>query len=161
MPNNRPSSPWRRLALDVFGWVLVAGGLAALVLPGPGLLLLAAGLWVLSQSYTWAERLLEPVKRQAFKTAAESVETWPRILMSSLFALCVAGVGVVWGMHPGAPSWWPVDARWWLLGGWGTGVVLIASGLLALGLIVWSFRTFRVKHDSIEHVLDEKGLEEA
>lgn len=33
----------------VVGWVLLALGLAALVLPGPGLLMIAAGLAVLSQ----------------------------------------------------------------------------------------------------------------
>ena len=34
-------------------------GIAALVLPGPGLLLLALGLWVLAKNYRWADRLLE------------------------------------------------------------------------------------------------------
>jgi len=151
---------WQRIGLEIVGWVLVLAGLAALVLPGPGLVLLAAGLWVHSQSYEWADRLLDPVKRQAYKTAADSVETWPKIVMSSLFALGLVAVGIVWGIHPDTPSWWPVDDKWWLLGGWGTGIVLIASGILALGLIVWSFKAFRVEHDTIEHVLEEHGLDE-
>jgi hypothetical protein len=154
----RPRS--QRVALEIVGWVLVVAGIAALVLPGPGLVLLAAGLWVHSHSYAWAERMLEPVKRQAYKTAAESVETWPRIILSSIFAIGVSLVGVVWGLHPDAPSWWPLDEKWWLVGGWGSGAVMICSGIVALGLIIWSFKTFRLQHDTIEHVLDEKGLDE-
>ncbi len=149
----------QRVALEVVGWLLVLAGLAALVLPGPGLVLLALGLWVHSHSYEWADRMLDPVKRQAYKSAADSVETWPRIVMSSLAALAIAVAGVVWGLAPASPSWWPIDDKWWLLGGWGTGAVLIASGLVALGMIAWSYRTFRVQHDTIEHVLDEKGLD--
>jgi hypothetical protein len=133
---------------------------AALVLPGPGLLLLALGLWVHSFSYQWAERLLEPVKRQAYKAAADGVETWPRIVISCLGALWIMGVGVVWGMRPDPPSWWPVDERWWLVGGWGTGIGLIVSGCIALGLILWSFKTFRIEGATIESVLEEHGLEE-
>lgn len=148
----------KRLALEILGWLLVAAGLAALVLPGPGLLLLAAGLWVHSHNYEWADNLLDPVKRAAYRTAAESVQSWWRILGSSLGALCLIAIGVVWGLHPGSPSWWPIDDKWWLLGGWGTGLVLIASGIVALGLIVWSYRRFRVEGDTLEHVFDEKGL---
>ncbi len=153
-------SPAQRLGLEILGWVLVAAGLAAIVLPGPGLLLLALGLWVHSQSYEWADRMLDPVKRQAYRSAADSVETWPRIVMSSVGALGISATGVVWGLHPDAPSWWPVDEKWWLVGGWGTGVVLIASGIVALGMIVWSYRHFRVGGESIEEVLEEKGLDE-
>lgn len=150
----------QRVALEILGWVLVLAGVAALVLPGPGLLLLAAGLWVHSQSYEWADRMLDPVKRAAYKGAADSVETWPRIILSSLFAIGISVVGVVWGLEPDAPEWWPIDEKWWLAGGWTTGGVLIASGIVALGLIVWSYKTFRVGHDTIEHVLAEKGLDE-
>jgi len=71
-------SSWlRRTGIIVVGWALVLGGIAALVLPGPGLLLLLAGLIVLSQEYEWAERRLEPVRIKAFTTAAASVQTWP------------------------------------------------------------------------------------
>jgi hypothetical protein len=160
MSEVRRRSRAQRVALEVVGWLLVVAGIAALVLPGPGLVLLAAGLWVHSQNYQWADRMLDPVKRQAYKTAADSVESWPRIIFSSLFAIGISVAGVVWGLHPDAPSWWPIDDKWWLVGGWGTGAVLVASGIVALGLIIWSFKTFRIEHDTIEHVLDEKGLDE-
>jgi hypothetical protein len=47
----------------VIGWILVLVGLAAMILQGPGLLFLFAGLAILSQQFTWAKRRVEPVKR--------------------------------------------------------------------------------------------------
>ncbi len=118
-------------------------GIAALVLPGPGLLALFAGLAVLSQQYEWAERRLRPVERAAKKTAADSVQSWPRIILSGLFTACLVAVGVLWILQPEAPEPWPLDDRWWLFGGWPTGATLIASGLLAAAMIVFSFRHYR------------------
>lgn len=137
----------RRVAIEVVGWTLVVAGLAALVLPGPGLLALFAGLAVLSQQYDWAERRLEPVKVAAYRSAADSVQTWPRIVASCLGALTIAAFGVVWIVRPDVPGWWPVRESWWLPGGWGTGITLIASAIFALGIIVWSFRRFRGLED--------------
>jgi hypothetical protein len=138
----------RRLVLEVLGWALVAGGIAAIVLPGPGLLMLFAGLALLSQQYVWAERRVEPVKKRAVQAAADGVQTWPRILLSTLGALWLIGLGVVWGVRPDAPGWWPLDDRWWLWGGWGTGVTLIVSGLAAGALIVYAFRQYRHQRTS-------------
>jgi hypothetical protein len=133
----------RRLALESLGWLLVVGGLAAIVLPGPGLLAIVAGLALLSQQYEWAQRRLEPVKQRALQTAADGVETWPRILLSCLGVSVLIGLGIVWGVGPDAPGWWPVHERWWLPGGWGTGASLITSGLIAMALIGYSYRHFR------------------
>jgi uncharacterized protein (TIGR02611 family) len=133
----------RRLALEVLGWTLVVLGIAALVLPGPGLLMLFGGLAVLSQQYTWAERRVRPVERAAKKAAAESVQTWPRIAASLLGVVWLTGLGVVWGLRPPAPEWWPLRESWWLLGGWGTGATLIASAAIALAMIVYSFGKYR------------------
>ncbi len=131
-----------RRGLEVAGWLLVTLGLAALVLPGPGLLLLAGGLAVLSTRYTWAKRRLAPVKRQARHFAALSVKTWGSIGLSSLGAMILIALGIVWGIGPQAPGWWPVDTQWWLFGGWGTGCTLIVSGLIGLSLLGYSL----VKH---------------
>ena len=65
----------KRVLLEVVGWVLVLAGIAALVLPGPGLLLLAAGLFVLSQQYEWAERRVDPILDRALIGAATGVES--------------------------------------------------------------------------------------
>ncbi|CUR55851.1 conserved membrane hypothetical protein [metagenome] len=133
----------KRVALEVLGWTLVVGGIAALVLPGPGLLALFAGLAVLSQQYEWAERRLEPVKAKAFQTAADGVRTWPRIIASVIAGCLVIACGVLWFLQPAAPQWWPVRDSWWLFGGPWAGVTLVLSGIVALALIVYSYRNFR------------------
>lgn len=133
----------KRVALEALGWVLVVGGIAALVLPGPGLLAIFAGLALLSQQYEWAERRVEPVKKQALKAAADSVATWPRIAVSCLGVASLVGLGVLFGLRPDAPGWWPIHDRWWLPGGWGTGTSLIVSAMIALAMIVYSYRNFR------------------
>lgn len=140
----RTGAALRRLVLEVVGWAIMAAGVAALLLPGPGLLLLFIGLVVLAQQYHWAERRIEPVKRAALKTASDSVQSVLRILASVAGCIWLIGLGVVWGEQLiGAPGWWPLRESWWLPGGWGTGGTLIASGLLALGLMIYSFRRFR------------------
>lgn len=133
----------KRLLLELLGWLLLAAGVAALVLPGPGLLAIVGGLALLSQQYSWAERRLEPVKERAMRAAADGVATWPRILMSCLGAALLLGLGVVWGLGPDVPDWWPLDEKWWLPGGWGTGSSLIVSAVAALVLIGYSLRRFR------------------
>lgn len=145
MNDKRPKSARavRRLVLEIVGWVLLAAGVAAIFLPGPGLLLMVAGLAVLSEQYEWAERRLEPVKVMAFKAAADGVQTWPRIIASCSGAIALGAVGVYWGIQPDAPDWWPIGDNWWLIGGWGTGATLILSAIIALCFIVYSFRRFR------------------
>ncbi|MCU1376561.1 MAG: hypothetical protein JWO68_3847 [Actinomycetia bacterium] len=61
---------WRsskRIAVSVVGGVLVVGGLAMLVLPGPGLLVIVAGFAVLGTEYAWAAAALERSKGMAQK----------------------------------------------------------------------------------------------
>ena len=128
---------WGRLTV---GWILLVLGVAGLVLPGPGLLMIAAGLTILSQQYLWARRRLAPVRARAVKAAAASVRSWPAVTISVLLAL-----GVIWGLQPDPPAWWPLAERWWLPGGWGPGSTMIFSGCLALGLIAVSYWHFRVR----------------
>ena len=133
----------RRLVLETVGWGLVLVGIAALVLPGPGLLAIFGGLAVLSQQYEWAERHLEPVKKRAVQAATDSVATWPRIIGSCLAAGLLVAAGILWCVRPDAPGWWPWRESWWLVGGWSTGITQIGSGLIAFVTIAVSFRRFR------------------
>lgn len=48
----------RRVGVGVAGGLLIIVGVVLLVLPGPGLLVIAAGLAVLATEFTWASRLL-------------------------------------------------------------------------------------------------------
>ena len=136
-------NPAIRLTLQIVGWVLVVVGIAALVLPGPGLLTLFAGLVILSQELAWAQRFVTPVKHAALKSASEGVQTWLRICGSLLGVAALVAVGLAWGLWRTAPSWWPLADKWWLPGGWGTAGTLFGSAALALGLLIYSFRRFR------------------
>ncbi len=139
----------KRVLLEVVGWLLVLAGIAALVLPGPGLLLLAAGLFVLSQQYEWAERRVDPILDRALLGAAQGVEATWKVALSVLFALGLGACGVLWIESPPAPDWWGLSDSWWLPGGIATGITQIASALVALGLIVWSYRRYHGHPDRV------------
>lgn len=47
------------MVVAVVGFVLLGVGAALLVLPGPGLLVIAAGIAVLSLEFEWAGRLVD------------------------------------------------------------------------------------------------------
>lgn len=57
----------KRVAVAVVGGVLVVAGLALLVLPGPGFLVIALGFAVLATEFAWAHHALEAGKRGARK----------------------------------------------------------------------------------------------
>ena len=141
----------KRVVLEGLGWLLIVAGLAALLLPGPGLLALFAGLALLATQYEWAERRLVPVRSAALKGAADTVRSWPNILFSASLAVGILALGIVWGLQPDVPAWWPIADKWWLAGGWGTGATLIASGLLAMGTIAYSYTHFRNTKSGLKH----------
>lgn len=132
----------RKTWVTVLGWVVLLVGIAALILPGPGLLLMVAGLVILSQEYEWAERRVEPVKVKAFEMAASGVKTWPRVAGSTLSALVLMGIGVFWTVDPEIPEFWLIGPEL-PFGGIGSGMSIIVSSLVALGLVVYSVRRFR------------------
>lgn len=139
----RGTAAIKRLALEVVGWLLVAAGIAAIFLPGPGLLMLLGGLAILSQQYEWAERRVRPVEEAAMRAASEGVQSSFRIVLSLLGVVWLWVTGAIWIWRPPAPSWWPLADSWWLLGGPTTGISLVISGFIALALIVYSIRRFR------------------
>ena len=55
----------KRLAVTVVGAALVVAGLAMLVLPGPGILIVALGFAVLGTEYAWAAAALDRTKKVA------------------------------------------------------------------------------------------------
>lgn len=140
----------KRIVLETLGWTLLLLGIAAIFLPGPGLLGIFAGLALLSQQYDWAERRVEPMRLRAMLGAAEGVETWPRIIASCLGAVALAAFGVLWIMKPPTPDWWPLDDVWWLPGGVWTGVTQVSSAFIAVGLIVYSYRRFHGDPDAAD-----------
>lgn len=57
----------KTIITTVFGFTLLIIGAAMLVLPGPGLVVIAFGLVVLSAEFVWARRALDRMKDQAQK----------------------------------------------------------------------------------------------
>lgn len=55
----------KRLAVSIGGLVLLALGLVLMVLPGPGILFIIAGLAVLATEYVWAQRMLNYAREKA------------------------------------------------------------------------------------------------
>ena len=52
----------RRIAISIVGGTVLAIGVAMLVLPGPGLVVIPIGLAILGAEYAWARRWLRKVK---------------------------------------------------------------------------------------------------
>ena len=115
-------------------------GFALLVLPGPGLLLVLAGLLVLATAFPAAQRFVRPVRERARKAAEQSVSTRLRLAFSVLTGVVLIAAGVVWWL-------WCTTLP---LGGWPSGSSLILSGIILLALLVISYR--RVKGHSASSV---------
>ncbi|GAB4081546.1 TIGR02611 family protein [Modestobacter muralis] len=98
-----------RLGVGIVGGLVVAVGIVAIPLPGPGWLIVFAGLFVLATEFLWAERVLEYARRR--------VEGWTdwlgrqsavvRVAVALLTAAFVYGVLVVTLHLTGVPHWVP------------------------------------------------------
>jgi len=62
----------RRAAVFVVGVALLAVGLIMFVTPGPGIVLVVAGLAILATEFAWAEHLLDQARKQAAKAGQAS-----------------------------------------------------------------------------------------
>jgi uncharacterized protein (TIGR02611 family) len=62
----------KRAVITVIGFVLIIGGIILLPLPGPGWLVIFAGLAVLATEYVWAQRALDAAKRKAKAAASKA-----------------------------------------------------------------------------------------
>ena len=125
----------KKVGAGVLGGVLLIAGVALLVLPGPGLLLVLAGLLVLASAFPAAQRFVRPVRERARKAAEESVSTRSRLAFSVLTGVTLIATGVVWWLVPTLP-----------LGGWPTGSSLILSGIILLALLVVTYRRVKGRH---------------
>ncbi|MFC6094348.1 PGPGW domain-containing protein [Saccharothrix lopnurensis] len=126
--------PVKQVGVVVVGSALLVVGVLLLVLPGPGLLLVLAGLIVLASEFPALERYVDPVRDRAMKAAEDSVSSPLRIAGSVTAGLLLIAAGVVWGVVRSLP-----------FGGWSTGSSLILSGLVLLALLGWSYRRVRAR----------------
>ncbi|GII75882.1 hypothetical protein Sru01_08640 [Sphaerisporangium rufum] len=83
-----------KIVVGVLGAALVIGGLVLVPLPGPGWLIVFAGLAVLAVEFTWAHRLLEFAKRTlAAWTEWLKRQNWAvRILVGAVTLACAAAL---------------------------------------------------------------------
>lgn len=125
----------KRATVAVVGGVVLLIGVALLVLPGPGLLLVLAGLLILASEFPALERHIDPVRDRAMKAAEDSVSSPLRLAGSILCGLGLIAAGVLWGLR--VFPWLP-------FAGWSTGSSLILSGIVLFALLWWSYR--RVKN---------------
>jgi uncharacterized protein (TIGR02611 family) len=64
----------KRIGIAVVGGFLVVAGIALLVLPGPGWLVIFLGLGILATEFVWAERLLNKAKEKAQQAKSKVLE---------------------------------------------------------------------------------------
>lgn len=88
-PHERRRPRWQRAGIIAAGFAVLAAGALLLVLPGPGLLLIAAGLGMLSLEFRWAARLRVSVVRRMERVT-------PRNPLHRLI-----GLGIVLGLAVG------------------------------------------------------------
>jgi len=93
------SAAWHNVIVRVgritVGFIVLLAGLAMMILPGPGLLAIAAGLAILARDFEWADRLLLIVRDRASKAKdAATGKTGTVILL--VLALAAAAAGVYW-----------------------------------------------------------------
>jgi Putative transmembrane protein (PGPGW) len=137
------SNAAKRAAALVGGGLLLVIGVVLLVLPGPGLLLVLAGLLILANQFPGLDKYVDPVEKRALKAMEESVSSPLRVAGSALAGLALIGAGIVWGL----------DKQLWL-GGWPTGSSLIVSGVVLLALLGYSYRRVRAKRAARERGTD-------
>ncbi|SFB33017.1 PGPGW domain-containing protein [Cellulomonas marina] len=132
----------RRLAVTLVGAALLLLGLAMMVLPGPGILGIVAGLAVLASEYVWARRLLVRAKDKAEEAQRAAVASPVRTGASLVFALGMVVVGtlmvlvedVAWPLLEG-----PLDTVWSPV----TGTILVVTGLVLATTTVVTLRSAR------------------
>ncbi|MDD7969067.1 TIGR02611 family protein [Actinomycetospora lemnae] len=112
--NPRANTAWR-LAIGIIGTVVLALGVVAIPYPGPGWLIVFAGLGILATEFTWAGRLLRFARRHYDRWMA-----WvgrQNVVVKALLALLTCAI---------------VLATLWLLGAFS-----LVAELVGLGHWTW------------------------
>ena len=123
----------KKSAVTVLGVLLLAVGLAMMVLPGPGILVIVAGLAVLATEYVWARSLLDKARTQAEKAQEAAVASRVRMVGTVLFGLAMIGLGVAMlVLDADIPFWSGI-----------TGSVLIVTALILLTTTYLTVRSSR------------------
>lgn len=79
-----------RIAVIAFGTLVTLAGIGMLVLPGPGIVVVIAGLGILATEVSWAERLLAYAKKKANVESVTAQHPWIKPVSIVLMVLGVA-----------------------------------------------------------------------
>jgi uncharacterized protein (TIGR02611 family) len=85
-----------RIAVTILGVAVIAIGIVLLPLPGPGWVIIFAGLGILASEYTWARRLLAFMRRQVTKWShwLARQPLWVRLLGALLSLALLAAIAL-------------------------------------------------------------------
>jgi uncharacterized protein (TIGR02611 family) len=100
-----------RALVGLVGALVVLGGFALIPLPGPGWLIVFAGLAILATEFEWAERLLRygRSRMRAWTGWIKARSLALRLLVGALsLVVFVAGLVAAYAAWQGVPSWVPV-----------------------------------------------------
>ena len=124
----------KQVLVAVVGGLVAVVGVALLALPGPGFLLVAAGLAILATQFRWARKPL----RYASVKAQQGIDEVAKSVWRTLFAVACGAALVAVGVIAFTDVEIPYVGRFLnaLTGG-----TLIASGLFLMGLVVYARRT--------------------
>ncbi len=122
-----PAQLARRIAVTAAGVAILAVGVVLLIAPGPGVLVVALGFFVLGLEYEWANRYFERARRAGVELAERAVARPASTVLSVLGCLAIVAAGIVWALVDSLPG-----SSWW------TGGSVIAGGVIALATIVVS-----------------------
>ena len=125
---------FKRFAVTILGGALLVLGLAMMVLPGPGILVIVAGLAVLATEYVWARTLLVRAKKSAAAAQEAAVKSPARLGATIVFGvgLLALGVAMLLFQDLDVPFWSPV-----------TGGILAVTALILLVTTYLSVRAAR------------------
>lgn len=143
-----------RTGAEALGWVLIPVGIVLMPAPGPGTLVLVAGVALLARRYTWAQRVLEPLQRRAVEAAKYGVASVFRIALSLVGVAWLVTLGFIWWISPDIPEFTVLGVGFGPslpAAGWVSAVGLWVSALAALVLLIYSIIRWRDPAD-VRHV---------
>lgn len=89
----------KKISIAIIGGIIVLIGIIAIPYPGPGWLIVFAGLAVLATEFTWAQRLLDRV-RGKYEGWKEWLKTQPPAVKATFAVVtCLVVVVTIWLMN--------------------------------------------------------------
>lgn len=93
-----------KIAVFVLGLLIIVTGIILLPLPGPGWLIIFAGLGIWATEFAWAGRLLEWTKLKV-RAVTGWMMRWPRWLKGVVIVLCLAAIYPLWLLYQWVKDW--------------------------------------------------------